>query len=587
MAELRTRSAPSLSRLLFSIAIAVITLTIPDVAWAAESTETITHHGWFSLVPPLAVLVLAVLTRQVIVALLGAIYVGALPFVGWNPFAALLRMVDTYIVGELVSVDGSPGDPFHVQVILFTLFLGALVAVMTTSGGTAGLIAPLLPYAKTRERGQLLTWLMGFLVFFDDYANTILLGGTVRPLTDRLGISREKLAFLIDSTAAPIAGLAIVSTWVGVEIGYVSDAYQQAGLDVDGYTIFLATTPYRFYPIFLLVFVYCIAWTGRDYGPMRTAELKTLKEGGCGRDNVSPPVSSHSESTSNSTEGNLAPDPSHPKILNAVLPLVVLIAGLLIGMLWTGVSSIHNENSAGGNVPFTLWDLLDRSDPTRMLLLSSFGAWMTAVGMAVATRANSLAESIAASLAGMRSMIEVSTILVLAWTLATLCNSDHLGTADFLVSLSEGVLSVSLLPAIAFVISGVVALCTGSSWSTMGLLIPIFVPVAANLLAGQSDAEVDPFNTVLLATTGAILAGAIFGDHCSPISDTTILSSGAAGCDHLAHVSTQMPYALTVGGIALFAGYLPVGFGVPWWILLPAGPVIIYALVRTCGKRLD
>ena len=248
-------------------------------------------------------------------------------------------------------------------------------------------------------------------------------------------------------------------------------------------------------------------------------------------------------------------------------------------MAATGVAAVQAENAAGGSVPLDFWTVLERSDPTRMLFLAAFAASATAVLAAVASRGLRLPQATEAWLDGVRSMTAAACVLVLAWMIARICDPQHLDTAGYLVRLTGGVVSPEWLPSAAFVVAGAVAFATGSSWSTMALLMPLFMTFAAALVPGVS-----PTDGVLTAVIGAILAGAIFGDHCSPISDTTVLSSAAAGCDHVEHVATQMPYALTVAAVSLALGYVPAGFAVPAWLLLPAGCAALYAIVRFCGR---
>ena len=317
----------------------------------------------------------------------------------------------------------------------------------------------------------MLTWLLGFLVFFDDYANTLLVGGTMRPLTDRLRISRAKLAYLVDATSAPVAGLAIVSTWVGVEIGYIQAGFEQMGLDADAYTVFVRTLPYRFYPIYLLVFTACVAATGRDFGPMRRAESLQRRK----------------------TAADPLREPALPRgrfaWLNAVLPLLALLCGLTGGMAWTGLVAVQAENAAGGAVPLDFWAVLERSDPTRMLFVAAFAASATAVLVAVASRSLSLSQATEAWLDGVRSMIPAACVLVLAWMIARICDDQHLDTAGYLVELTRGVVSPNWLPALAFVVAGAVAFATGSSWSTMALLMPLFMTFTAALVPGVGVAD--------------------------------------------------------------------------------------------------
>jgi Na+/H+ antiporter NhaC len=526
--------------------------------------------GWASLVPPIVAIVLSILLRDVLVALFAAVYSGAVLLWG-DPFTAFLRSIDTILLGEIAPEgEGGAPDLDHATILLFTFFLGAMVAVMARSGGTAALLGRAERFATTRERGQVMTCLLGFLIFFDDYANALLVGGTMRPLTDRLKISRAKLAYLIDATAAPIAGLAIVSTWVGVEIAYIQSGYDQMGVAASGYTLFLQTLPYRFYPLYLLAFTLMIAATGRDYGSMRRAELAALVR--------TTPLMSDEKDARSATDAS-------PSLVNALAPLAILLIGLVAGMAWTGITTIqsHNQTLVQGTepIPLNFREILSESQPTRMLLLASFAAAATAVLTAVLTRRLTLPQATEAWLAGMKSMLPASAVLVLAWSIARVCDPQHLNTAGYIVHATTGILSPSWMPALAFVISGAVAFSTGSSWSTMGLLMPLFIAVSWSLMPAGTAADAP----VMLGVVGAVLAGAIFGDHCSPISDTTVLSSAAADCDHVEHVVTQMPYALTVGAIALLLGYIPAGFGVSPWLLLPLGLAACYAVIRFCGRR--
>lgn len=498
--------------------------------------------GWLSLVPPVIAIVLAISIRNVYVALLMAIYAGVV-VLEVNPWDSFLRLVDTYLLNEFVEL---PGGGDHIRIILFTLFLGATIGVMSASGGTLALVNRLTRYATTRERGQFMTWLLGLVVFFDDYANTLLVGSTMRSVSDRLRISRQKLAFLVDATAAPVAGIAIVSTWVGFEISQIESGMEAVGVEVDDlYSLFLQTIPFRFYPILILLFVVAIALSGRDFGPMRKAEEEFMREASGGGESVPEDE----------------PLPDTMLIRNAVVPLLTLLVGIGVGM------SLKSDES--------VW----------VLLVSSFGASLVAVVMAFATRALPLHTAVDSWISGARGMFVGVTVLVLAWSIATLCDSDHLGTAAYIVAMVGQQLRPEFLPLIAFLIAAAVSFATGSSFATMGLLIPLFISITHYMLQ-MTPGEFVASN-IFLGTVGAVLAGAIFGDHCSPISDTTVLSSLATDCDHLEHVSTQMPYAVSVGVVSAVCGYLPVGFGWSPWIGLAAGSVVTVLLVLVLGRKPD
>jgi Na+/H+ antiporter NhaC len=534
---------------------------------------------WFSIVPPLLAILLAVWLRNVIVALFVGIYSGAAILTHGNFFHALVQTLDTYILGEFAPVDAKGAIEWqHLMIIFFTMFLGAMVGVMWQSGGTTALVGSMGRFTKTRNHGQLMTWALGLVVFFDDYANTLLVGSTMRPVTDRLKISREKLAFLVDSTAAPVAGLALVSTWVGIELQYIGDTYADLGLKANVFDVFLATIPYRFYPLHLLAFVCLIAYIGHDYGPMLRAEARALS----GR-----------KAIGNDLIADEPADPDHDVIgrrsvaRNAYIPLAVLLSAIVVGLWWTGSVQLAADNVKAiaegiAEKDDTFWNIIGSASSERVLFLSAFIASIVAVACVSLSRSMTVSESIDAWVRGAKGMFYPLMILVLAWSVATICNPEHLNTAGFLVEIFDGKISVVWMPAIAFLLSAIVAFATGSSWSTMGLLMPLLISVTFYLLVDENDA--DPTHHLMLGTIGAILSGAIFGDHCSPISDTTILSSAASRCNHLAHVGTQLPYAMTVAGVALLLGYLPAGFGYSPIILAPLGLLVLFLLVQFLGR---
>lgn len=535
-----------------------------------------TVPGWLSLLPPVVAIALAIWLRQVLVALFVGVLAGTLVLAAGHPLEAVQLALSDFVLQAIVDPDG--GAYSHMHVILFTTFLGSMVAVMFASGGTGALVDSMRPLLKTRERTQLGTALLGLIVFFDDYANTLLVGTTMRPVTDHQRISRAKLAFLVDATAAPVAGLAIVSTWVGFEIGLIAEAYADLGLSSEVYGTFIATLPYRFYPILLLVFVFANASTGRDFGPMLRAERRA-RAGNDGTRAASAEAAGDAEE-------------SRPrKIVNALLPLGVLLVAIIGGLTWTGLAALASSNAelvgrGEPTEPTTIGNVLSNANSYVVLLYSSFVASLVAIGTAVVTGSATLNEATNAWVEGVKQMLPAVLVLVLAWALAAVCAPEHLNTASFLVESATGRVSTAWMPTLAFLLAAGVSFATGTSWATMGLLIPLFIPFTHDLLLSGAE-SVDPNDPLLLGTIGAVLAGAIFGDHCSPISDTTVLSSAAAGCDHLEHVGTQLPYAITVGGLSLLVGSVPLAFGVPPWLGLVVGAAAVVGLVRFAGSRID
>jgi len=482
--------------------------------------------SWLRLLPPILAIGLAILFRDVTVSLVLAIFAGCLLFFSLSKFYLAVPAFCETMVQQVADHD-------HASVILFTVLLGAMIGVMNDSGGTRAAIDWLAQFARTRRRGMVLTWLMGLLVFFDDYANTMLIGGAMRPLSDRLRFSRAKLAFLIDSTAAPIAGLAI-STWTAFEIDQVAAGFTAEGIEADAVGFFWSTIPFRIYPILAIAVVAAVAFSGRDFGAMLRAE--------------------ENQKVQEAVTHELRAGSS---VWLAAIPVLVLVLITVTGFI------------------------LD-VDAYNLLLVASFVASSIAFVLAWAFRQLKLEDCSRSWTKGISSMIPAVVILILAWGVSAVCRTDRLDTAGYIISVIGNSIHPELLPSIAFVSAGAIAVAIGSSFTTMALLVPMLLPLAWNLLGGQPETVNDP---VFAATIGAILAGAIFGDHCSPISDTTVLSSAAAGCEHLQHVATQLPYALLTAVASVLLGYLPIGFGIPWWICLPVAVIVCSGGIILLGKQ--
>lgn len=533
--------------------------------------------GIFSLFPALMAIGIAIWLRNVIVALFAGVWIGAILLARGNFFVGSIRCLDQYLLEQLTQ----PDDPAnsHLLIVLFTMFLGAMIGVMSSSGGTPALVASLATRTNTRQRGQFMTWMLGMVVFFDDYANSLLVGTTMRPVADRLRISREKLAFLVDSTAAPIAGLALISTWVGFEVGQIQDTYEALGLESEGvYKAFLYSIPYRFYPIHVVLFVGLIALVGNDFGPMLKAEAHAIAFGN--GQSPSDGLSTTEEFVQKTTGRNA--------IYNALIPLASLLVMVIIGLWWTGNEAFALKNAARvaenqAPLELTTWRVISFADSNRVLFFASFSASLIAVIFAVATKTLSAQGAIDAWLNGAKSMFLATVILIMAWAIAQMCDDQHLNTAGFLVELTQQSIAVEWVPSVVFLLAAVIALSTGSSFTTMGLLMPLAITITYSKLALLNEAS--PHHHLMIASIGAVLAGAIFGDHCSPISDTTVLSSAATGCDHLAHVTTQIPYALTVAAVSLLLGYVPIGLGYHFLpALLPMGGVVLFLIVQFYGR---
>ncbi|MCA9611133.1 MAG: Na+/H+ antiporter NhaC family protein [Sandaracinus sp.] len=509
--------------------------------------------SFLALLPPIVAIVLALLLRQVLLALFAGVLVGAFVTQGYDPAAAFVRTIDQYAVGAAADAD-------HASILIFSLLLGGMIGVITRAGGAAGLAAAVTKRATNSMRGQLAAWALGLVVFFDDYANSLLVGSSMRPITDRLRVSREKLAFLVDATSAPVASLALVSSWIGVEVGYIGEELESANVAMDPYVAFLETLPYRFYPWLMLFFVLLIVLSRRDFGPMLKAERRAREKGELVRPGARP-ASDFAEAL---------PDVP-PRILVATLPILATLLVAIGGMVVTGRAAVLAE----GGEP-TLRAVFGSANSYHALLWASAVGGLVAVITAIATRAMALGHALDAWTEGLKSMLLACVILVMAWSLGALCKELH--TADVVVSAVGRGLPVGLLGTVVFLVAAAVSFATGTSWGTMAILFPLVVPLAVELAPGNTP--------ILLGAISSILAGSVWGDHCSPISDTTIMSSMASSCDHVDHVHTQIPYALLVGVVSIVVCELPTGFGLyPAWVALPLGALVLFLIVRFVGQK--
>lgn len=548
-----------------------------------------THHQqfevrpiplWLSVVPPLIAIFLALLFREVISSLFIGIFSGSLIIAtyssGWfyGVFNAFKSVIDVYILEALY-------DKGHLSVIVFSMLIGGMVAVISKNGGTQGVVDFLTRFARSARSCQLVTWLLGCLIFFDDYANTLIVGNTMRPVTDRFRVSREKLSYLVDSTAAPVAAIAFVTTWIGAELGYISNGIAEipAIRDHQGpYAIFMNSLQFSFYPVFTLLFIFMLVWKRKDFGPMWHAEKRARQTGLLTREleKIQDEIIDEDELD------ELQPkDGVQAKMINAIFPVACVVLGTIGALLYTGWDSAVWSDPGLGLLR-RLSKTIGNSDSYTALLWSSLSGVTVAVLLSVSQRILSLSEAIEACLIGFKTMLTAVSILILAWSLALV--TEHLHTADFLTGLLSGNLAPGLIPVVTFVLAAFVAFSTGSSWGTMAILYPLMLP-AAWTLSQTAGLEFDVSMSIFYNTVSCVLAGSVLGDHCSPISDTTILSSLASSCHHIDHVRTQLPYALTVGAVALCLGTLPAGFGVPTWILFPMGILVLFLLVHFFGRE--
>ncbi|GAA4426963.1 Na+/H+ antiporter NhaC family protein [Bremerella cremea] len=524
--------------------------------------------GWLSLVPPLVAIFLAILTRRTLLSLLVGIVVGAVILHHGNPIAGLQSAWVDYLWAKLIDEDKR-------QVYTFTLLTGGMIGVISASGGMRGLVNLIVRFADTRLKGQLTGWLMGLAIFFDDYANMLLLGGTLKEVTDRLKISREKLAYIVDSTAAPVAGLALISTWVATEISFIDEGIKLIDGDAkpDAFLLFVQSIPYRFYTWWALLLVPLIAITRRDFGPMLKAEIDMLS----------------SQKPSNEEVASAEQLPESSSWLNAVIPVLTMLV-VVVGVLYqTGYAAAMGEGE-----PPSLLEIIGNGNSYKALVYGSAASLVVALLLIAPQRLLSASQFVTAILKGFYAMMPALLILWFAAALAAQTEGpkfdedrqmtqNGLNTAGYLEQVLKPSLPIEMLPTTIFLLAAAVAFSTGTSWGTMGILVPLSVSLTAAMLTAGGQA-LDIADPILLSVVGSVLAGAIFGDHCSPISDTTILSSQSCGCHHMAHVRTQMPYALLGAGLSVVMGTVPVAFGVPVWLCHVLGVAALIATLFLIGK---
>ena len=503
------------------------------------------YATFWSLLPPIIAIALALITKEVYSSLFIGILAGGLLFSGFN-------LVGTM---EHVFVDGMVGalsDSWNVGILIFLVVLGGMVMLMNRAGGSAAFGRWSVEHVKTKVGAQIATIVLGVLIFIDDYFNCLTVGSVMLPLTDKHGVSRAKLAYLIDATAAPVCIIAPISSWAAAVTGFVDGA--------NGLELFIKAIPYNFYAILTVVMMLTLTFGKFDYGPMRLAEMAERLE-------------SHNRDASITGAEDQPHPPVSPRgrVIHLVLPIILLIVCCVIGMIYTG-GFFDGESFV---------DAFANSDASVGLVYGSVVAMLLTIIFYLCTRVLSFKECMNAIPEGFKSMVPAILILTFAWTLKSM--TDSLGAAEYVAGIVEKVADkqalMSLLPAIVFLVGCFLAFATGTSWGTFGILIPIVVNVFG----------ADMNNTLMIIAISACMAGAVCGDHCSPISDTTIMASAGAQCDHIQHVSTQLPYALTVAGISLVT-YIAAGFIRSAFVSLLIGVVLTVGcllIIRSAAGKSD
>ncbi len=473
--------------------------------------------GILSLLPPILAIVLAMATKQVLVSLFIAVWVGATLVSNYNPLVGLYSTFSDYAFNAL-------GNPDNAAVIIMVVFCGSFSYLLEMGGGARVFADTLASKIKGRSGAQVMAALGGTIIFFSDSTNPVLIGPVFKPLTDKMKVSREKLAYIVDATSATMPSMFFFTAWGAYILSIMNQQFESIGYDANGIVMFNRAVPFMFYTVGAVILVYFIAITGFDFGPMERAEKRAQETG---------KVIADEDATEALTREVVIPEGATPKLSSMVVPLIVLVVFIFGGLLWTG-----------GFPELGVAEAMANAASMKAIVTAFFVATIVAAIYTIKDKVFTIKEVLAAITHGFANMMECCCILVLAWAVGDVC--DAVGTTNYVISLTQDFLTPTMMFVVLFIVCAFTAFCTGTSWGTFAIYLPISIPLAAAIGAPMEPA------------IGLVIAGGIFGDHCSPISDTTVLSSMGSSCNHLAHVRTQLPYAVCVAGSSAIA-FIEVG----------------------------
>ena len=527
---------------LFLSMVMLFVLASPLTVLAAEesSAASAKFYGTFwSLVPPLVAIALALITKEVYSSLFVGILVGALFYSNFSFEGTVLHVFQGGMISVLTSA-------YNMGILIFLVILGAMVCLMNRAGGSAAFGRWASKRIKTRAGAELATIVLGVLIFIDDYFNCLTVGSVMRPVTDKHNVSRAKLAYLIDATAAPVCIIAPISSWAAAVSGFVEGE--------DGISLFVRAIPYNFYALLTIFMMVAMVLMKVEFGPMGVHETNALK--GDIYTTASRPYANAEEDANGNPRG---------KVIDLLIPIICLVVCCVIGMIYTG----------GFFSGADFVTAFSQSDASVGLVLGSFFALIITIVLYMVRRVMSFRDCLACLPDGFKAMVPAILILTFAWTLKAM--TDSLGASEFVAGVVKASAGgfMNFLPAIIFVIGAVIAFATGTSWGTFGILIPIVV----NVFSGTN-------HELMIISISACMAGAVCGDHCSPISDTTIMASAGAQCDHVNHVSTQLPYAI-VAAVVSFLSYIVAGFVQTPWIALPVSVILMIVTLVIIRIKFD
>ena len=510
--------------------------------------------GFWSVVPPLLTIVLAITTKEVLMSLFIGVFSGALIYSSWNPLDAMESMVQFIVYDALVYID--EGSAWNMQVIVICMLLGGLIGLLVRSGGSTAFGKLLEKRIKTKKGAQGMTWLIGMLIFFDDYFNALTNGAIMRPISDKFGISREKLSYIIDSTAVGICLVVPLSSWVAFICSLIAGAYSDQGQPVDSFQVFLHVIPYNYYAWLSLIMVLVVVYLNLDFGPMAKAEKRTIETGAlCDKTFSGGAADDDDFSSIEQADG---------KAIDLLAPIILLIILALNFMLYTG--GFYNGAS--------VLEAVQQMDGVLALVYSTSITVVASIIWYRVRKLSKVTDSIAAFVVGAKSMVFVFILLSFAWGIGSVC--AYLETAEYLSSLFVGNVPGFIMPLIIFAFACLMTFSTGASWGTYAIMIPLAVPLALQMDVSE------------YACIAAVIGGGGFGNHCSPLADTAILSSAASNIRHTDHIKTQIPYSVTCAAAAC-VGFLLSGFMdnplIPMIVVLGVFVVSVFILNKLFGEK--
>jgi len=517
----------------------IITLQKGDLSSITDVQELGKELGFVTLIPTLLAVVLAFITNNVVFSLLMGFLSGVI-LLSLSSFVGVANISLGFVKEAYTSISSVLFDTEKLKIMLLCFVVGGMVEVVKSSGGFEALAIKLTKRVNTPRKANLISSFLGCLIFFDDYANALIVGPIMKPITDRVNVSREKLSYIIDSTAAPVAGIAIVSSWVAVEVAAIEEGLSLVGINENGFTYFLSSVPFSFYCIFALTFIFLNALTGRDFGPMLKAE-KRARNG--------EPISLASKKIEGKSVKEIK-DKINERIFVAIVSVALLVIIALVGFYFEGRNKAILAGTVTNDSPLaldTIIKYISLADTMLWIIISSSIGAVFAIGCGIINKLFTFKKAITSWLIGAKKLFSTIVLLLLAWCLAD--TVARLGTTYYAVEIISKNVSWQFVPILIFACCCVISFASGS-YGCLFVVMPLAIPLAYRII---SMGVTNNNNIYLLTCIGSVMAGSIFGDHCSPITDCTILSALGSGCDTMEHVQTQMPYAITVGIISIIS----------------------------------